>query len=250
MDEVYWQQLHAFRIANNLDNVVRTELFSTLTINTGQNYCHCLESCPTAESLEMRHQVAALTGSSPSQCDSVAIIDLGKTTRMPSQGEFGTPEQLTVDLKSRVLLDRAVLSVCWSKNGRLLLLNTRPRVDVGRVQTPQSGLLEVQPAPPLSTWIELVVLDASTLEMLSVHGGHHAFTTAEAPFILHADSWADADLISSGGEDRCVHVWHRRHERRLKRLEGHNQVVNAVSWSPALRLLASASDDQTVILWA
>jgi WD40 repeat protein len=101
----------------------------------------------------------------------------------------------------------------------------------------------------LSTAIELLILDPETLTTLGTHGGHYAFTPSEAPFILHADAWAGNDLVASGGEDHCVHVWHRRHGRHLQRLEGHTQAVNAVSWSPAHRMLASASDDHTVILW-
>jgi len=122
-----------------------------------------------------------------------------------------------------------------------LLVNTRPRI--GACAQPS------QAAPPLSTAIELLVLDPGTLTTLSVHGGHYAFTPSEAPFILHTDAWANNDIVASGGEDHCVHIWHRRHRRQLQRLEGHSQAVNAVSWSATRRLLASASDDHTVILW-
>jgi len=155
--------------------------------------------------------------------------------------------------RTRALPTHALLSVRWALSGKLLLANTRPRIS-GDAPVPGPGETVYEalrrPAPPLGTSIELVILDVATLETLNVLGGHHAFTTAEAPFILHADAWADADIVASGGEDRCVHVWHRRHGRQLQRLEGHTQAVNAVSWSRAHRVLASASDDRTVIIWS
>lgn len=215
------------------------------------NYFHCLEPAATPDGPDGR--LVALTGAGPRQCDAVALIDLAS---VPVElATSGAP----IDLEPRMcsLPNRAVLIVRWAAGGRLLLANTRPRVggaSPASSGTPGGGetVMEAlrRPAPPLGTAIELVVLDAHTLETLSVHGGHYAFTTAEAPFIVHADAWADADIVASGGEDRCVHVWHRRHGRQLQLLEGHSQPVNAVSWCETHGLLASASDDRSVILWA
>merc|ERR1712107_774643 len=55
-------------------------------------------------------------------------------------------------------------------------------------------------------------------------------------------------FLASGGEDHRVYVWHRRHRRLLRRLCGHTEPVNAVSWSKGL--LASASDDHCIIIWS
>lgn len=216
-----------------------------------RNYFHCLE--PGGPSGGPPSRLAALTGAGPRQCDAVAIIDLA-VTQPVLQGD-GEPENvLLLAPRTRNLPSHAVLSVRWAQGGRLLLANTRPRRGQSSqfpVSLPGETIREAlrRPAPPLGTAIELIVLDAETLDTLSIHGGHHAFTTAEAPFIVSADAWADCDIVASGGEDRCVHVWHRRHGRQLQRLEGHTDPVNAVSWCQAHRLLASASDDRTVILW-
>jgi WD40 repeat protein len=146
-----------------------------------------------------------------------------------------------------------VLSVRWAQGGRLLLVNARPRVE-GCCELSSAGETMAQamrrPAPPLRTAFELLILDASTLETLSAHDGHHAFTTADAPFIVHADAWANSDIVASGGEDACVHVWHRSHGHQVARLEAHTQAVNAVAWSQTLRLMISASDDHTVVVWS
>jgi len=203
-----------------------------LPLGKTANYCHCPEPAPSGKSAGL---VAALTGTCAMQCDAVVLFELPAATSWPV-------EPIYASARSHALPSRAVLSIRWSPDGSLLLLNTRPRIGPC-LQAPQV-------APPLSTAIELMILDPATLSTLSIHGGHYAFTPSEAPFILHTDAWANNDIVASGGEDHCVHVWHRRHKRQLQRLEGHSQAVNAVSWSPTHRLLASASDDHVVILWA
>ena len=48
-----------------------------------------------------------------------------------------------------------------------------------------------------------------------------------------------------------MYIWHRARGRLLSVLGGHAGVVNAVAWSAARPgLLASASDDRTVRVWA
>lgn len=194
-----------------------------------QNYYHCPSPAPPGKS---EGQVAMLLGNCNLQCDILALFRL--PARCYSAATVHVPPKL------HEMPTRAILSVRWTQDGSLLLLNTRPRIQGSDVR---------QQAPPLSTMIELLVVDPETLDTVGLFGGHFAFTTAEAPFILHTDAWADNDIIASGGEDWCVHIWHRRHNRQLQRLEGHKQAVNAVSWSQRHRMLASASDDYTVILW-
>jgi hypothetical protein len=207
------------------------------------NYFHCPESASRAGGPEGRF--AALTGTGPQQCDAVALFDLPS-----AEGVADLPWGAEIELapKTREMRDYAVLSVRWAQGGRLLLVNARPRVEAGGGTRAQGG--PRQPAPPLRTVLELLVLDGRTLETLSVVGGHRAFTAAEAPFILHADAWADSDIVASGGEDACVHVWHRPHGRQLARLEAHTCAVNAVTWSSSLRLMVSASDDHTAVVWS
>jgi len=107
----------------------------------------------------------------------------------------------------------------------------------------------MRPAPDLSTSMELILVDVQSLETVAVFDGHFAFTTKESPFLIFTDEWADTDFVASGGEDHRVYVWHRRHRRLVRRLCGHTEPVNAVSWN-GNGLLASASDDHSVIVWA
>merc|ERR1712146_21190 len=102
--------------------------------------------------------------------------------------------------------------------------------------------------------MELLVLDSRSLDTLAAFDGHFAFTTKECPFNIFTDEWDESDFIASGGEDHNVYVWHRRHRRLLRRLYGHTDAVNCVSWSginsgaSGAGLLASASDDHSVII--
>merc|ERR1711879_750892 len=88
-----------------------------------------------------------------------------------------------------------------------------------------------QPAPDLSTSIELLVLDPISLEQYARFDGHYAFTTKHCPFMIYTEEWADTDFLASGGEDGNICIWHRRHGRQLHRMSGHTTSVNAVSWN-------------------
>jgi WD40 repeat protein len=54
-----------------------------------------------------------------------------------------------------------------------------------------------------------------------------------------------------GLADNLVHIWHRQRLELLETLEGHEGIVNDVSWHPRNpEVFASASDDHTVIVWS
>lgn len=58
-------------------------------------------------------------------------------------------------------------------------------------------------------------------------------------------------FIICGSEDNKVYMWHRDGKKLLTALKGHTATVNCVSWSPTdISMFASASDDQTVRVWA
>lgn len=223
------------------------------------NFLHCLEVGPGANG----KRILAMTGSTPHLCNELGIIDLTQLQRR-NDGGGGVQEMPipTYDAPVRVksMGDRVVLSAKWNSRGDLILLNTRPYAH--GVQPQQAGPtsrhsgsnasfedLLLRPAPDLSTSMELLLLDARSLETIGVFDGHFAFTTKESPFLIFTDEWSDTDFLASGGEDHRVYVWHRRHRRLVRRLCGHTEPVNAVSWNGA-GLLASASDDHSIIVWA
>jgi len=219
-----------------------------LVADTHFNYCHSLVGSPAGGISETQYYVAAITGTVPNQCDQIAMIDLETASLLDTNTDV---REFGVKMDKHVLGNCAVIGIRWTACGRFLLANTRPRVGTPSAQGWQDlTLWELlrEPPSPLGTGIELFVVNALTMETLSKHIGNHA-NTIGSPFVQFTDSWAGADFIASGGEDRCVHVWHRRHGRQLQRLTGHTDAVNSVSWSNEYHLLASASDDNTVILW-
>jgi WD40 repeat protein len=56
-------------------------------------------------------------------------------------------------------------------------------------------------------------------------------------------------ILAAGSEDHYVILWDVFTGERLRTLEGHNGSVRSVAWSPDGQMLASGSDDGTVILW-
>jgi WD40 repeat protein len=67
--------------------------------------------------------------------------------------------------------------------------------------------------------------------------------------ICHNQSYHNSRAydLTSGNSDNHVYVWNRKHGSLLQVLEGHNAMVNSVSWNPTNpNLFASASDDKTV----
>lgn len=213
------------------------------------NYFHCLEVGPGNQSL----RILAMTGSTPHLCDEIGIIDLGKLRSRADQGGDSQIPAYDAPVQVKPMGSRVVLSAKWNRSGDLLLLNTRPYAKSKRRQSGDGQVsfedLILLPAPDLSTSMELLLLDSYTMDTLSVFDGHFAFTTKESPFLIFTDEWAQTDFLASGGEDHQVYIWHRRHKRLIRRLTGHTEPVNAVSWN-GHGLLASASDDHSIIIWA
>ncbi|GMN50408.1 hypothetical protein TIFTF001_019563 [Ficus carica] len=57
-------------------------------------------------------------------------------------------------------------------------------------------------------------------------------------------------FIASGSESTQVYIWNRQNRSPIEVLSGHSMTVNCVSWNPRRpRMLASASDDQTIRIW-
>lgn len=72
--------------------------------------------------------------------------------------------------------------------------------------------------------------------------GHHGeiFALAFSP---------DGHLISSGGGDQAIRLWHAKTGRLDKVLTGHSGTIRALAFSPDNRFLASASTDKTCRVW-
>ncbi|KAJ7360325.1 F-box/WD repeat-containing protein 5 [Desmophyllum pertusum] len=108
---------------------------------------------------------------------------------------------------------------------------------------------ELAESPPeISNDITLQVYSLSTYELVSVHVGHKAFTANNGCFFIFLNV-AD-NLVASGAEDHCAHVWDRHFGAKLATLKGHSSVVNCVAFNPVNQeMVVSASDDHTIRVW-
>ncbi|KAM7261685.1 hypothetical protein ACFE04_020762 [Oxalis oulophora] len=60
----------------------------------------------------------------------------------------------------------------------------------------------------------------------------------------------NSNFIASGSENCEIYIWNRQNSEPIEVLSGHSMTVNCVSWNPKrLKMLASASDDQTIRIW-
>eukprot|EP00439_Symbiodinium_sp_Y106_P013399 s1589_g1.t3 len=214
-----------------------------LRLEGQMNYLHCLEVGPPDK--VGRQQILAMTGSTPHLCNEIGLMDLSRLQRrgegvegLAPDGEAASALPAVYDVKVKVysMGERVVLSAKWNEAGDFILLNTRPYAHAvsgsqktgGQSEASQASLqagasfedLLLRPAPDLSTKMELLLLDARTLDVLSVFDGHFAFTTKESPFLIFTEEWSDSDFLASGGEDHRVYIWHRRHGRLIRRLCG------------------------------
>jgi WD40 repeat protein len=154
----------------------------------------------------------------------------------------------------------AVLGLAWSRDSRTFYTNTR--IYVG---PPESKLEEIIDTIPTSFLTERPDLD-NTLEIQGWKidsssptcrmKGAHGFTTKDCPFYLFLAESPCGEYVASGSEDCGIYIYHVRHGRLMRVLwNGHEDVVSMVAWNPngfgdKSCLLASASDDHKICLWA
>ena len=62
-------------------------------------------------------------------------------------------------------------------------------------------------------------------------------------------TFVSEDTLASGSYDTTVKFWNTKTGEVNRTLDGHADTVRSLSFSPNSRTLASASDDQTIILW-
>lgn len=97
------------------------------------------------------------------------------------------------------------------------------------------------------------VWDAKTAQTNFVYTGHMSKLSFLGGGSVQALAWAPQTTIRSyivsAGNDKTVQIWHARNGKKVITYRGHIARVNAVSWSPDGKKIASASDDGTVQIW-
>ena len=56
-------------------------------------------------------------------------------------------------------------------------------------------------------------------------------------------------MLVSASDNNIIHLWDPTTSQCLQTLEGHNGLVQLVTFQPDSKMLVSASDDNTICLW-
>jgi WD40 repeat protein len=126
---------------------------------------------------------------------------------------------LTVPDELWIVEDEPITSLSLSRDGRHALVNTASQ--------------------------EIHLWELTHKVLAQRYSGHK-----QGRFVIRAAfGGADESFVLCGSEDSQVYVWHRHSATPIEMLPGHSGAVNAVAWSPAHAMFASASDDHTVRVW-
>lgn len=113
---------------------------------------------------------------------------------------------------------------------------------------PENAVPSQDQPPPISSQIELRVVDLRTLTLTdAVMLGHRGFTPTENAFYLYLD--VSEDFIGSGSEDSRGFIWERRYGTLLSVLNL-GACVNCLVFHPKDQdVCVTASDDHEIVVW-
>lgn len=207
---------------------------------SNQNVIHNLK-LPENEDLS-EHEKSQFLG------EQVCIIFMcGDRTKIPHQLGF---QRISMDcLKSPPCLrgpekvidfNGHVIGMAISPDGQYLYVNVRT--------WPDNAVPTTEQAPPISSQIELQIVDLLTLTRIGKPlFGHRGFTPSEKAFYLYVD--VSKTYVGSGSEDGRGCLWDRHYGALAARL-CHSECVNCVVICPSdEEVCVTASDDRTLSVW-
>jgi WD40 repeat protein len=163
--------------------------------------------------------------------------------------------------------DAWVLSVAWSPNGKFIAVGCVDQIacilDITTGHTAlnytgHSKTVEIIAWSPLGHTVAsgsddttVRVWDPVSGKDINVYRGHTipVIALAWSPNGAYIASGSWLPDRNAGYTEQQVHVWEARTGGRIVLYPGHSNWVNAVSWSPDGRYVASASTDGTVQIW-
>lgn len=185
-------------------------------------------------------------------------IDAG--AKGPQGAETG-PLKLNTPKVAPAKKPKAVTSVAWSPDGKLLAVARFAEVQILNAETQQPvAVIADQPGKVTSVKFSadgrlLVIASGVTglrgqATLWSVSDNKPVRQFAGHRDILYAAALTtDGKLLATGSYDRQIILWNAESGEQVRTLKGHNDAIYDLAFNPAGTVLASASGDQTVKLW-
>jgi WD40 repeat protein len=90
----------------------------------------------------------------------------------------------------------------------------------------------------------------STIQHWDINGQQIGNFQGHSGDVLYLGVSGDSSLIASTGSDRTVRIWRIKDHKEIQRIDITNATINQASFHPDGKLIALASDDQSVYLWS
>ncbi|XP_068664415.1 WD repeat-containing protein WDS homolog [Aristolochia californica] len=167
------------------------------------------------------------------------VLEAWKGGRMPKVSDLSvTPD------------GEHLISICSEKEIRILNFRTKSE----HVITEENSITSLSISRDSQFFI--VSLNSQEIHLWNVKGtqaeplkyaGHNQGNSV----VRSCFGGTNCGFVVSGSENSQIYIWHRESCKLLEVLQGHSMTVNCVSWNPTKpHLLASASDDHTIRIWA
>lgn len=156
---------------------------------------------------------------------------------------------------------KAVTSIAWSPDGKLLAVARFAEVQILNAETHQPvSVIADQPGKVTSVKFSadgrmLVVASGVTglrgqATLWSISENKPVRQFAGHRDILYAAALTlDGKLLATGSYDRQIILWNAETGEQVRTMKGHNDAIYDLAFNPEGTVLASASGDQTVKLW-
>ena len=189
----------------------------------------------------------------------ITLMQLGACADNITHDSFGKVEDTGQDLSAFKAHSGAVISICFSPDGKRLVSTAYRDVAIKLWSIPEGGLIEtieddlVGNSLSLSPDGKYFASESSgtNIKLWPLPGGPCLKTLEGHSGDVESVSFSpDGKILASGSDDHSIKLWSVPEGILLKTLIGHYDAVYSVSFSPDGKTLASGSIDNTIKLWS